>query len=176
MSDSLLDQPRLIRIADRASSGPNPIASSTCDGWTLPDEHAEPDDTAIPARSKPITAVSARNPGTANSVVLGNRGAPAETIIPSSGLMCRNPASSRVRNPSILAMSSAIAGMATAAAAPKPAIPIRFSVPARRPSSWLPPAAAARARTASGSGPAPRRPSGHRSCAQTATQDRRRVP
>src|SRR2546422_3840696 len=29
------------------------MASRTCDGWTLPDEQADPDDTAIPARSKP---------------------------------------------------------------------------------------------------------------------------
>ena len=63
MSASVVDQPRLSRTAPWASSGPNPMASSTCDGWTLPEEQAEPDDTAIPARSKPITAVSALQPG-----------------------------------------------------------------------------------------------------------------
>ena len=42
---------------------------------TLPDEQAAPDDTATPSRSKAITAVSAFRPGTANSVVLGSRGA-----------------------------------------------------------------------------------------------------
>ena len=50
------------------------MACSTCDGWTLPDEQAEPEDTATPARSKPITAVSAFRPGTVNSVVFGSRG------------------------------------------------------------------------------------------------------
>ena len=35
------------------------MAESTWDGWTLPEEQAEPEDTAMPSRSKPITAVSA---------------------------------------------------------------------------------------------------------------------
>ena len=63
MSASVVDQPRLSRTAPWASSAPIPMASSTCEGWTLPDEQAEPDDTAIPARSKPMTAVSALEPG-----------------------------------------------------------------------------------------------------------------
>ena len=50
------------------------MASSTWDGCTFPEEHAEPEDTAIPSRSKPITAVSAFRPGTVNSVVFGSRG------------------------------------------------------------------------------------------------------
>ena len=50
------------------------MAARTCEGWTLPDEQAEPEDTAIPPRSKPITAVSAFIPGTVNSVVFGSRG------------------------------------------------------------------------------------------------------
>ena len=40
----------------------------------MPEEQAEPEDTAMPARSKPITAVSAFRPGTVKSVVFGNRG------------------------------------------------------------------------------------------------------
>ena len=74
MSASVVDQPRLSRTAPCARSGPTPMAASTWDGWTLPDEQAEPDDTAIPSRSKPITAVSAFSPGTVNSVVFGSRG------------------------------------------------------------------------------------------------------
>src|SRR5882672_9724009 len=50
------------------------MAARTCEGATLPDEHAAPDDTATPSRSNPITVVSAFVPGTANSVVLGSRG------------------------------------------------------------------------------------------------------
>ena len=83
MSASEVDQPRLSRTAPWASSLPNPMAARTCEGWTLPDEQAEPEDTAIPPRSKPITAVSAFSPGTVNRVVLGSRGTPSEnTIIP----------------------------------------------------------------------------------------------
>ncbi len=83
MSVSDVDQPRLSRTALCAIFGPNPMASRTCDGWTLPEEHAAPEDTAMPARSKPITAVSARNPGTVNSVVLGIRGTcPEKMMVP----------------------------------------------------------------------------------------------
>src|SRR5208283_5601367 len=67
-SRSLVDQPRLTRTAPCASEGSTPIAASTCEGCTLPDEQADPEDTAIPLRSKAIMAVSAFMPGTANSV------------------------------------------------------------------------------------------------------------
>ena len=72
-SDSVVVGPRLTRIAPRASAGATPMAASTCEGATLPDEQAAPEDTATPSRSKAITAVSAFMPGTANSVVLGSR-------------------------------------------------------------------------------------------------------
>ncbi len=75
MSDSVVVGPRLTRSPPRASSGTTPMAARTCEGWTLPDEQAAPDDTATPARSKAITAVSALMPGTANRVVLGRRSA-----------------------------------------------------------------------------------------------------
>ena len=51
------------------------MAASTGDGCTLPEEQAAPDDTATPARSKAITAVSARRPGWLKAVVFGNRSA-----------------------------------------------------------------------------------------------------
>src|SRR5947209_16331428 len=63
ISSGSVDQPRLRRTAPWATAGSNPIAESTWDGWTLPEEQAEPDDTATPSRSKPITAVSAFRPG-----------------------------------------------------------------------------------------------------------------
>ena len=44
--------PRLTRTAPRASSGGTPMAASTWEGWTLPDEQAAPEDTAMPSRSK----------------------------------------------------------------------------------------------------------------------------
>ncbi len=45
----IVDQPRLSRTAPCASSGPTPMAASTWDGWTLPEEQAEPEETAIPS-------------------------------------------------------------------------------------------------------------------------------
>ncbi|WP_374546976.1 hypothetical protein, partial [Rhodoblastus sp.] len=44
-------QPRLIRRAERASSAETPIAASTCEGVTLPEEQAEPEDKATPSTS-----------------------------------------------------------------------------------------------------------------------------
>src|ERR1700732_4713953 len=74
-SASVDDQPRLKRMAPPASSGRTPIAASTCDGATLPDEQAEPELTAIPTRSSAIISVAASTPGTAKQTVLGSRGA-----------------------------------------------------------------------------------------------------
>ena len=137
MSSLEVDQPRLSRTAPWASPLSNPMAARTCDGWTLPEEHAEPEDTAIPPRSKPITAVSAFKPGTVNRVVFGNRGVPSEnTIIPG---VCRRPFSRRFRRPCSRAASPSKAAIAAWTAAPKAAIPATFSVPARRPSSCPPP-------------------------------------
>src|SRR5207244_12030969 len=65
ISVSVVVAPRLIRIAPRASSDPIPMAARTCEGATLPEEQAEPEDTAKPSRSKSITRVSALPPGTA---------------------------------------------------------------------------------------------------------------
>src|SRR3981189_203457 len=94
------------------------MASSTCDGCTLPDEQAEPDDTAIPARSKPITAVSALRPGSVNSVVFGNRDASSEkTIIPG---VCFRPSSRSCLRPCRRTASSPKAAIA---AAPPPGPP-----------------------------------------------------
>src|SRR5580700_7398668 len=98
MSSSIVDQPRLSRTAPWATSRGYPIASSTWDGCTLPEEQAEPEDTATPSRSKPITAVSAFSPGTANSVVLGNRGARSENTM--APLVWRRPVSRRARRDS----------------------------------------------------------------------------
>ena len=50
------------------------MAASTCEAETLPDEQAAPDDSAMPARSKAMIAVSALMPGTATRIVFGRRG------------------------------------------------------------------------------------------------------
>src|SRR5262245_66463267 len=102
----------------RTNAGSAPIAARTCEDWTFPDEQADPDETAIPLRSKAIIAVSAFTAGTANEVVLGSRGAFAPKIT-ACGVTALMPASSRSRNANIRAAS---VNLAAAAAAPNPAI------------------------------------------------------
>src|SRR5258708_33334147 len=77
ISDSVVLGQRLTRSAACAGCAGTPMAESTCEGWTLPDEQAAPEETAIPSRSNAITAVSAFIPGAANRVVLGGRSAAA---------------------------------------------------------------------------------------------------
>src|SRR5262249_38618177 len=93
---SVVVGPRLTRTAPCPSSAGTPMAARTCEGATLPDEQAAPEDTATPARSKAITAVSAFMPGAENSVVLGSRSA-ASPKTTTAGVACRRPASSRSR-------------------------------------------------------------------------------
>ena len=92
MSASVVSQPRLRRIAPDNRTGSTFIACRTWAGWTYPDEQADPDDTAIPSRSKPITAVSAFRPGADMRVVFGRRGTESEKITVPGWLL--NPFSS----------------------------------------------------------------------------------
>src|SRR6476646_1716034 len=134
-SASVVVQPRLTRTAPRESEGSTPIAASTCDACTLPDEHAEPEETAIPLRSKAIIAVSAFRPGTANNVVLGRSGTPAPKTT-AWGVAALRSDSSRSRRAAIRVTSICVVAKA---AAPKPARATTFSVPARCPRSCPPP-------------------------------------
>ena len=63
------------RRASAPALSPWPIAFRTWLGPTLPDEQAEPADSATPARSKAICAVSALMPGMAKKTVLARRSA-----------------------------------------------------------------------------------------------------
>ena len=131
MSLSVVVGPRLTRIAPAASAGATPMAASTCEAVTLPDEQAEPDETATPARSSAIRAVSALMPGTANSVVLGSRAARRAENRRPRARCCRSPASSRSRSARHVAGTPRPRPAARPrAAAPKPAMPATFSVPA----------------------------------------------
>jgi len=137
MSVSDVEQPRLSRTAPCASSGPYPIARSTCEGCTFPEEQADPDDTPIPARSNPITAVSAFKPGTVKRTVLGNRDTSSEnTIAPG---VSRRPVSRRPHKTSTRTVSCSMAPSAAVTAAPNPTMAATFSVPARRPCYCPPP-------------------------------------
>src|SRR5262249_1987749 len=134
-SASVVVQPRLTRTPPRTSTGSAPIAARTCEVCTFPAEQAEPDETAIPLRSKAIIVVSAFTPGTANKVVLGRRGAFAPKIT-AWGVAFLRPFSSRSRSADIRVAS---ANFTAPAAAPQPAIAAPFSVPARCPRSCPPP-------------------------------------
>ena len=67
-------------MAPAAISGATPIAASTCDFATLPEEQAEPEETAMPSRSKRHEQrLGAACPASAKQVVLGRRSSvPAE--------------------------------------------------------------------------------------------------
>src|SRR5688572_27007683 len=117
ISASVEEYPKLRRMAPRARPVGTPMAASTWDGVTLPDEQAAPDDTATPSRSSAITAVSAFTPGTANSVVLGSRVA-ASPKMTACGSIALSPASSRSRSDAIAAASSRQLRLTEAAAAP----------------------------------------------------------
>ena len=132
------------------------MAASTCEGATLPDEQAEPDDTATPARSKRDHRGLGLEPGTANSVVFGSRCRPAPKITTSGGRR-RSPPPAGPAAAHLSRLVRLIAP-AAAAAAPKPAMPATFSVPARTPRSWPPPRSADRQMQARRAGSARRRP------------------
>ena len=61
------------------------MALSTCDGSSVPDEHAEPVETAKPSRSSAMSSDSASTPVNPMLLVLGTRGAPTPlTIVPAT--------------------------------------------------------------------------------------------
>ena len=127
-------------MAQSASRGATPIASSTGLRRTLPDEQAAPALTITPARSSAITCVAAGNAGHGDAERVGQaRHAAGEDHAPRA----RWPeAGARPRRASA-AMRGAIGDRERrqrGAAAPKPTMPATFSVPARRPRSCPPPA------------------------------------
>src|SRR2546429_4040826 len=77
ISDSVVLGPRLTRTAARASCAGTPMAESTCEGWTLPEEQAAPEETAIPSRSNAITADLALPPRAAIKGGVGRALGPA---------------------------------------------------------------------------------------------------
>ena len=104
---------------------------------TLPEEHAAPALTDMPARSSCMTSVSALRPGGAIKLVLGSLGLSAP-MMQASRVVAQSSRSSRSRNRARPANSRS-PRRAAAAAAPNPAMPATFSVPARLRRSWPPP-------------------------------------
>ena len=121
-----------------ASAAGMPIAVSTCEGSTAPLEQAEPEETAIPSRSSPISSASGSAPGTETLLMVGRRAAPAPfTTSPETA--SRSPASSRSRSAETRAIAVSRSASAASAAAAKPAAPATSSVPGRIPRSSPPP-------------------------------------
>src|SRR5216684_6016617 len=75
MSAEVVWRPRLKRRLARASSGGKPMAVSTCEGSTAPEEQAAPVEQARPLRSRAMRRASPSTPGKIRFVVLGARGA-----------------------------------------------------------------------------------------------------
>src|SRR5277367_2414725 len=73
ISSAVVVRPRLKRRLQRASSGERPMAISTCDGPTAPDEHAAPVEHAIPCRSSAMTSASPPAAGNEMFEVLDTR-------------------------------------------------------------------------------------------------------
>ena len=71
-SASVLAAPRLKRIEFCVRCAGKPIAFSTCEGSSVPDEQAEPVDTAMPARSSAMSSDSASTRSKLMLVVFGH--------------------------------------------------------------------------------------------------------
>ena len=140
--------PKLTRIDASASPTSIPIALSAVLGSTEPEAHAEPVETAKPARSRRIISASPSTPGKARWEVLGRRAVPtACSRAPGSSAAA---ASKRSRSAARWRPRSASSAAARSAATPSPTTAGTFSVEARRRRSWLPP-------TSSGTSSAPPR-------------------
>src|SRR5207237_5285247 len=72
-SSAVFCLPNENRRAATPSSRGTPMAVSTCDGSTAPVEHAEPEEQAIPARSRCISSASLSVPGIDTLVTWGAR-------------------------------------------------------------------------------------------------------
>ena len=142
------------------------MAASTCEGCTLPDEQAEPDDTATPSRSKRDHGgfgLACREPRSAWCWAAAR---PRRRKSRRRGVDGHEPASSRSRS---AAMRGGVRGELPAAS-PRPRrrsrrSPATFSVPARAPRSWPPPRDQRLDPDTRRASPARRRPSGRRACA-----------
>src|SRR5207253_8964694 len=138
-SASVVPGPTLRRSPLRAVSGSLPIATRTCDGSAAPAAHAEPADTAMPARSRRTTRLSPLQPGKVRFSVFGSRGGAAGPLSRTPGMDARRPAQSRSASRAQCAVATARSRRASRAASAKATMPATFSVPARWPRSCGPP-------------------------------------
>ncbi len=118
-----------------ASSGVRPMARRMGLGSTLPDEQAEPVDTATPLRSRAMTRPSPSIPRKVMFDVFGSRG----TSAPLTVISMRFAISDSRRSRNAAAPSRQEPSAASFAATPKAAASGTFSVPGRRRRSCAPP-------------------------------------
>src|SRR5256886_14771164 len=151
-SSVVFSLPNENRSAATPSSRGTPMAVSTCDGSTAPVEHAEPEEQAIPARSRCISSASLSVPGIDTLVTWGAR-RPCAPLITASGTTTSSRRSSSSRSAATRAANAACSRTASPTAVPSPTIPGTFSVPGRIPNCWPPPwmtaSSACRSRTTS---------------------------
>src|SRR6267143_117554 len=137
-SSSLLSIPNEKRSAATPSSRGTRIAVSTCDGSTVPVLQADPDEQAIPARSRCISNASLSVPGMDTFEMCGAR-APCQPLIRASGTMATRRRSSSSRSSPSRVARPCCSSAARRAAMPNPTMPGTFSVPGRIPNCWPPP-------------------------------------
>src|SRR5439155_618765 len=138
MSSGVFSLPNENRSAATPRSRGTPIAVRTCDGSTAPVEQAEPEEQAIPARSRGIRRASLSVPGIDTLVTCGAR-RPFAALITASGTTASSRRSSSSRRAATRAANAACSRAASSTAAPNPTIPGTFSVPGRMPNCWPPP-------------------------------------
>lgn len=139
ISASVLNRPREKRRLRRAPSPLGFIARSTCEASCEPVRQAEPAEQQICCRSNRRRAAGDSMPSNERLDVFGSRAAPVPlTDVPLTA-SCTD-FSNRSRMLRMLHLPSARYLRASSAAFPRPTIDATFSVPPRRPLSWLPPA------------------------------------
>jgi hypothetical protein len=122
------------RTAVCATAGVTPIATSTCEGSSLPAAHAEPLDETTPRRSSSRRTASPLVPANVKLAVPGRRwtGSP---VTAADGTVARTRAMKRSRIAETRADASALSPSASSSAVAKPTAPATSSVPLRRPRS-----------------------------------------
>src|SRR5450756_45305 len=139
ISSSVFHAPSENRTEQWASAGVSPIASNACEGSGFPDLHAEPEEKAIPLRSRKRTSDSPRISGMVILSVFGRRSRSGPFLRApemSSQILDSSRSRSRATLPGIPEYSPR---SASSTALPKPTIPGTFSVPERIPCSCPPP-------------------------------------
>ena len=122
ISSSVFHAPSENRTEQWASAGVSPIASNACEGSGFPDLHAEPEEKAIPLRSRKRTSDSPRISGRVMFSVFGRRSR-SGPFLRAPEMSSWIPASSRSRSRATLPGSPEFSPRsASSTALPKPTV------------------------------------------------------